>query len=57
MTATLFVLGLGPGDPELMTVKAARILASVPVVAFFAKRGRTGHARSIVDGQLREGAD
>jgi precorrin-2/cobalt-factor-2 C20-methyltransferase len=27
------------------------------VVAFFAKRGRTGHARSIVDGQLREGAE
>ena len=57
MTARLFILGLGPGDPELMTVKAARILGSAPVVAFFAKRGRTGHARSIVDGQLREGAE
>ena len=53
----MFILGLGPGDPELMTVKAARILGSAPVVAFFAKRGRTGHARSIVDGQLREGAE
>ncbi|HVE22776.1 MAG TPA: precorrin-2 C(20)-methyltransferase [Acidocella sp.] len=55
--AKLFVLGLGPGDPELMTVKAARILAAAPVVAFFAKRGRAGHARRIVDGQLREGAE
>lgn len=56
-SARLFVLGLGPGDPELMTVKAARIIASAPVVAFFAKRGRAGHARGIVDGQLRAGAE
>jgi precorrin-2/cobalt-factor-2 C20-methyltransferase len=56
-SARLFVLGLGPGDPELMTVKAARIIASAPVVAFFAKRGRAGHARSIVDGQLMPGAE
>jgi precorrin-2/cobalt-factor-2 C20-methyltransferase len=56
-SARLFVLGLGPGDPDLMTVKAARIIASAPVVAFFAKRGRAGHARSIVDGQLMPGAE
>jgi len=49
----LFIVGLGPGDPELMTLKAARILAAAPVVAFFVKRGRTGHARTIVDGFLR----
>jgi precorrin-2/cobalt-factor-2 C20-methyltransferase len=41
----------------LMTVKAARILATAPVVAFFAKSGRIGHARSIVDGQLMAGAE
>jgi precorrin-2/cobalt-factor-2 C20-methyltransferase len=34
MTGTLYGLGVGPGDPELMTLKAARILATVPVVAF-----------------------
>jgi precorrin-2/cobalt-factor-2 C20-methyltransferase len=28
----LFGIGVGPGDPELLTVKAARILAEVPVV-------------------------
>ncbi|NNM57592.1 precorrin-2 C(20)-methyltransferase [Acidocella sp.] len=49
----LFVLGLGPGDPDLMTVKAARMIAAAPVVAFFAKQGRKGHARSMVDGQMR----
>jgi precorrin-2/cobalt-factor-2 C20-methyltransferase len=34
MTGTLYGLGVGPGDPELITLKAARILAQVPVVAF-----------------------
>jgi precorrin-2/cobalt-factor-2 C20-methyltransferase len=52
MAGTLFTVGLGPGDPELMTLKAARIVASAPVVAYFAKRGRAGHARGIVEGRL-----
>ena len=47
MTGTLHVVGVGPGDPELMTLKAARVIATSPVVAFFRKRGRLGHARSI----------
>jgi precorrin-2/cobalt-factor-2 C20-methyltransferase len=34
MTGTLYLIGVGPGDPELLTLKAARILASVPVVAY-----------------------
>ena len=33
MTGTLYLVGVGPGDPELLTLKAARILGSVPVVA------------------------
>ncbi len=52
---TLYTVGLGPGDPELMTLKAARIIAAVPVIAFFAKRGRPGLARSMVQGRI--GAD
>jgi precorrin-2/cobalt-factor-2 C20-methyltransferase len=40
-------VGVGPGDAELITLKAARIIADVPVVAYFAKRGKTGYARSI----------
>jgi precorrin-2/cobalt-factor-2 C20-methyltransferase len=31
---TLHLVGVGPGDPELLTLKAARLLASVPVVAY-----------------------
>jgi precorrin-2/cobalt-factor-2 C20-methyltransferase len=48
--ATLGVLhgvGLGPGDPELVTVKAARIIGEARIVAYFGKRGRTSHAREI----------
>jgi precorrin-2/cobalt-factor-2 C20-methyltransferase len=57
MAAKFYILGLGPGDPELMTVKAARILAAAHVVAYFAKAGCVGQARGIVDGQLRESVE
>ena len=56
MTGTLHVLGMGPGDPELMTLKAARILAEAPVFAHFAKASRPGHARSIAQGRTALGA-
>jgi len=45
----LFGVGLGPGDPELLTIKAAKIVEAAPVVAFFAKKGAPGKARTIVD--------
>ncbi len=45
----LYGIGLGPGDPELLTVKAVRLLGSVGVVSYFAKKGRCGIARSIAE--------
>ena len=51
----LIGIGLGPGDPELVTLKAARALAAAPVVAWFHKRGRTGHARTIADALMPAG--
>jgi precorrin-2/cobalt-factor-2 C20-methyltransferase len=51
----LYGVGVGPGDPELMTLKAARLLKAAPVVAFFCKRGQRGHGRTIVEGFLAEG--
>lgn len=45
----LYGLGIGPGDPELITVKALRLLQSAPVVAYpIADRNKQGLARSIV---------
>ena len=52
---TLYGLGLGPGDPDLMTVRAHRLLRSATHVAYFRKAGRPGQARRIVDGLLHEG--
>jgi precorrin-2/cobalt-factor-2 C20-methyltransferase len=49
----LYGVGIGPGDPELLTVKAVRVIAEAPVVSFFAKAGRRGNARGIVDGWLK----
>lgn len=47
MAGTLYGIGMGPGDPELLTLKAIRLLGAVRTVAYFAKRGRPGHARRI----------
>jgi precorrin-2/cobalt-factor-2 C20-methyltransferase len=49
----LIGVGVGPGDPELVTLKAARTLGEAEVVAFFAKRGEAGHARRIAAPHLR----
>jgi precorrin-2/cobalt-factor-2 C20-methyltransferase len=46
---TLYGVGVGPGDPELMTLKAARVIAAAPVIAYFAKRGGKGTARTIAE--------
>jgi precorrin-2/cobalt-factor-2 C20-methyltransferase len=41
-------VGVGPGDPELMTLKAARALGEADVIAHFAKAGNASHSRAIV---------
>lgn len=46
--------GLGPGDPELMSVKSDRAIRGAHHVAYFRKKGRAGQARAIVNGMLRE---
>ena len=56
MSGRLFGVGTGPGDPELLTLKAVRALAAADVVAHFAKAGRRGNARTTVEGFLRADA-
>lgn len=45
---TLYGIGVGPGDVRYLTLRAAGLVRSVDVVAFFAKRGLLGNARRIV---------
>lgn len=46
--------GLGPGDPELISVKSDRAIRSAKQLAFFRKAGRKGQARQIVEGMLSD---
>ena len=49
----LIGVGVGPGDPELVTLKAVRRLKAADVVAYFAKRGNASHGRAVVAAHLR----
>ncbi|MCA6112181.1 precorrin-2 C(20)-methyltransferase [Bradyrhizobium cenepequi] len=44
--------GLGPGNPDLMSVRADREVRAAKHVAYFRKKGRLGQARRIVEGML-----
>ena len=60
MTGRLIGVGTGPGDPELLTIKAVRAIESADVIAYFAKEGRGGngsHARATACAHFRAGAE
>jgi precorrin-2/cobalt-factor-2 C20-methyltransferase len=44
--------GLGPGDPDLISVRSDRLIRAARHVAYFRKAGRGGQARAIVEGML-----
>ncbi|KGS12910.1 precorrin-2 C20-methyltransferase, partial [Pseudomonas coronafaciens] len=50
----LIGLGVGPGDPELITVKALRLLRESPVVAYFVAKGKKGNAFGIIEAHLQD---
>jgi precorrin-2 C20-methyltransferase/precorrin-3B C17-methyltransferase len=52
---TLWGVGLGPGDPELVTVKAARVIGEADVVAYHSARHGNSIARTIAEPYLRPG--
>ena len=54
-TGTIYGVGLGPGNPDLLSVKADRLVRNAKHVAFFRKAGRAGQARKIADAMLPEG--
>jgi precorrin-2/cobalt-factor-2 C20-methyltransferase len=52
VTGTLYGVGVGPGDPELLTLKAARIIARVPAVAYPTNLEGHSQARVIASAHL-----
>ena len=55
MTGTLYGLGVGPGGPDLITLKALKILARAPVIAYPAPEAGDSLARSIAAPHIPEG--
>jgi precorrin-2/cobalt-factor-2 C20-methyltransferase len=48
MTGQLYGIGVGPGDPELLTLKALRLLRAAPVISYPAPETGASFARGIV---------
>lgn len=54
-TGRLWGVGVGPGDPELVTLKAARLIRDADVVAYHQGVGKRSNARRIVDDLVPDG--
>ncbi|ARJ66747.1 precorrin-2 C(20)-methyltransferase [Magnetospirillum sp. ME-1] len=57
MTATLYGIGIGPGDAELLTLKAVRLIRETPVLAWPAPLDGEGLARTIAAPHIPPGKD
>jgi precorrin-2/cobalt-factor-2 C20-methyltransferase len=55
-TGTLYGVGMGPGDPDYLTVRAVRVLERAHHLVHFCKAGRRGNARTIADAVVRDPA-
>ena len=47
MAGILYAVGVGPGDPELLTLKAVKVINKAVVIACPAKSGSAGTAYEI----------
>ena len=55
-TGKIFGVGLGPGDPELITLKSASLIKSSEYIFFFKKRNSASRALRIVKDIIRKDA-
>ena len=54
MTGHLYGVGVGPGDPELITLKAARLIKSADVIAYHSGTAGRSIARTIARSLISE---
>jgi precorrin-2 C20-methyltransferase / precorrin-3B C17-methyltransferase len=54
MTARLYGVGVGPGDPDLITLKAARLIKNSDVIAYHSGTAGRSIARTIADSLISE---
>jgi len=52
---TLYGVGVGPGDPDLMTVRAVRLIACSKVIAYPTLEGGASFARAIASAEIAKG--
>lgn len=58
MNGTFYGIGVGPGDPELLTIKASKVLGQIDVVAVPESKKEVGSvALDIARPYLKEGVD
>jgi len=55
MSGIVYGVGVGPGDPELVTVKAARLIKDADLIAYPAPEEGESFARTIAASHMREG--
>ena len=55
MTGTIWGLGIGPGDPDMITLKALKILQNSPVIAYPALDTGSSLVRQIADPHITHG--
>ncbi|MDX5592228.1 precorrin-2 C(20)-methyltransferase [Pseudovibrio sp. SPO723] len=56
MSGTLYGVGLGPGDPELVTLKAHHLITQARVIAYPKAEGAPSFARAIAEAYIAENA-
>jgi precorrin-2/cobalt-factor-2 C20-methyltransferase len=49
MSGVLYGVGVGPGDPELITLKSLRLIKSTEVIAYPKLKGSRSFARNIIE--------
>lgn len=54
MNGILYGIGVGPGDPELLTIKAARLIAAADIVAYPTNKDGTSIAQQIAASHMRK---